>query len=161
MPPLAPDGESARFSPAFQHTAPDDMQSYLHARLQALELQITREQQRQQNHVEEELHKLRDHLATLVREQRQQQQALLANLREAVEELRHEVGEALYRLSQDMERVAQQAEAQANRTMERLRNELLDLLLARDQTTVKRHMLGELLVTLGQQLHTTGEESAP
>jgi hypothetical protein len=57
-----------------------------------------------------------------------------------------------------MERVAQHAEAQTSRAVERLRNELLETLLARDRTTVQRHMLGELLVTLGKHLQEAGKE---
>jgi len=49
------------------------------------------------------------------------------------------------------------AEAQTSRTVERLRHELLETLFARDHTTVQRHMLGELLVTLGRQLQEAGE----
>ena len=57
--------------------------------------------------------------------------------------------------------MAQHAEAQTSRAVERLRNELLETLFERDRTTVQRHMLGELLVTLGRHLQETdkGEES--
>src|SRR6266567_4583460 len=71
---------------------------------------------------------------------------------------RKEVAEALHRLSQDVERVAQHAEAQTSRAVERLRNELLEMLFARDRTTVQRHLLGELLVTLGRHLQEAGKE---
>lgn len=147
MPPLSPDVEPQRLS-ATVHTLPDDV----YERLKALELQFTLEHQRQRDHVEEELHKLRQQLATTAREQQQQQQTTLATLRETLEELRQEVAEALHRLSQDVDRVAQHAEAQTSRAIERLRNELLGSLLERDHMTVKRAILGNLLINLGKSL---------
>jgi hypothetical protein len=45
-----------------------------------------------------------------------------------------------------------------SRAVERLRNELLETLFARGCTTVQRHMLGELLVTLGKQLQEVDKE---
>lgn len=156
MPPLSPDVEPQRLSATAQ-TLQDDFQ----ARLKALELQLTLEQQRHRNHLEEELHKLRQQLATMAREQQQQQQTTLTTLRETVDELRKEVAEALHRLSHDVDRVAQHAEAQTNRALERLRNELLEALLERDHTTVKRHVLGELLITLGKQLQEASGGEAP
>jgi ABC-type transporter Mla subunit MlaD len=152
MPSLLPDGEPQRLA-ATAYTSQDDV----HERLKALELQLTLEYQRQRNQVEEELHKLREQLVTMAREHQHQHQATLATVRETTEELRKEVAEALHRLSQDVERVAQHAEAQTSRAVERLRNELLETLLARDRTTVQRHMLGDLLVTLGRHLQETGE----
>jgi len=153
MPPLSPDVEPQRLSSTAQ-TLQDDFQ----ARLKTLELQLTLEYQRQRDHVEEELHKLRQQLATMVREQ--QQQTTLTTLRETVDELRKEVAEALHRLSYDVDRVAQHAETQTSRALERLRNELLEALLTRDQTTVKRHILGELFSSLGKSLQEAdgGEE---
>jgi hypothetical protein len=117
-----------------------------------LDLQLTLVYQRQRNQVEEELHKLREQFVTLAREHQHQHQATLTTVRETTEELRKEVADALHRLSQDMERVAQQAEAQTSRAVERLRNELLEALFERARTTVQRHALGELLVTLGRHL---------
>ena len=154
MPSLSPDVEPQRLSA----TAPmlqDDFQM----RLKAVELQLTLEHQRQRDHVEEELHKLRQQLATMAREQ--QHQTTLTTLHETVDELRKEVAEALHRLSHDVDRVAQHAEAQSSRALERLRNELLEIVFARDHTTVKRHVLGELLITLGKQLQETGRGDAP
>jgi cell division septum initiation protein DivIVA len=150
---LLPDGELQRLA-ATPYTPQDDV----YERLKALELQLTLEYQRQRDQIEEELHKLREQLATMARTHQHQHQATLATVREATEELRKEVADALHRLSQDMERVAQHAEAQTSRAVERLRNELLETLLARDRTTVQRHMLGELLVTLGKHLQDTGKE---
>jgi DNA repair ATPase RecN len=151
MPSLSPDGEPQRLA-ATPYTPEDNV----HERLKALELQLTREYQRQRDQIEEELHKLQEQLVTMAREH--QHQATLATVRETTEELRKEVAEALHRLSQDVERVAQHAEAQTSRAVERLRNELLETLLARDRTTVQRHMLGELLVTLGKHLQEAGKE---
>ena len=154
MPPLSPDGESQRLS-STAYTLHDD----IHERLKALELQLTLEYQRQRDQIEEELHKLRQQLVTITREQ--QQQTTLATMRETSEELRRDVAEALHRLSQDVDRVAQHAEAQTSRAVERLRNELLETLFERDHSTVKRHMLGELFITLGKHLQEArkGEES--
>ena len=147
MPSLSPDVEPQRLL-AMAQTLQDDFP----ARLKALELQLTLEHQRQRDHVEEELHKLRQQLAVMARDQQQQQQALLTTLREAVEELRKEVAEALHRLSHDVDRVAQHAEAQTSRAIERLRDELLESLLERDHITVKRQLLGELFMSLGKNL---------
>jgi ABC-type transporter Mla subunit MlaD len=156
MPSLLPDGEPQRLA-ATAYTSQDDV----HERLKALELQLTLEYQRQRNQVEEELHKLHEQLVSMAREHQHQHQATLATVRETTEELRKEVAEALHRLAQDVERVAQHAEAQTSRAVERLRNELLEMLLARDRTTVQRHMLGDLLVMLGRHLQETeeGDES--
>jgi molecular chaperone GrpE (heat shock protein) len=153
MPSFSPNGEPQRLA-ATAYTPQDEV----HERLKALELQLTLEYQRQRDHVEEELHKLREQLVTMARDYQHQHQATLATVREATEELRKEVAEALHRLSQDIERVAQHAEAQTSRAVERLRNELLEMLFARDRTTVQRHMLGELLVTLGKHLQEAEKE---
>jgi hypothetical protein len=152
MPSLSPDGESQRLV-STAYTSQDDV----HERLKVLELQLTLEYQRQRNQVEEELHKLREQLVTMAREHQHQHQATLATVRETTEELRKEVADALHRLSQDMARVAQHAEAQTSRAVERLRNELLEGLFERDRTTVQRQALGELLVTLGRHLQEAEE----
>jgi predicted DsbA family dithiol-disulfide isomerase len=156
MPPLSPDVEPQRL-PSTAQTLPDDFQ----ARLKTLELQLTLEHQRQRDQVEEELHKLRQQLATMARDQHQQQQVMLTTLREAVDELRKEVAEALHRLSHDLDRVAQHAEAQTSRALERLRNELLETFFERDQTTVKHHILGELFISLGKNLQEAGRREEP
>jgi ABC-type transporter Mla subunit MlaD len=150
---LSPDGELQQLA-AKPYIPQDDV----HERLKALELQLTLEYQRQRDQVEEELHKLREQLVTMAREHQHQHQATLATVRETTEELRKEVAEALHRLSQDVERVAQHAEAQTSRAVERLRNELLHTLFERDSTTAQRHLLGELLVTLGKHLQEAGKE---
>ena len=147
---LSPDGEPQRLA-ATPHMPEDDV----YKRLKALELQMTLEYQRQRDQIEEELHKLQGQLVTMAREHQHQHQATLATVRETTEELRQEVAEALHRLSQDMERVAQYAEAQTSRAVERLRHEFLETLFERDRTTVQRHRLGELLVTLGKHLQET------
>jgi histone H3/H4 len=153
MPSLSPDGELQRLA-ATAYTPQDDV----YERLKALELQMTLENQRQRDHVDEELHKLREQLVTMAREHQHQRQVTLATIREAIEELRKDVADALHGLSQDTERVAQHAEAQTSRAVERLRNELLETRFERDCTTVQRHMLGELLVTLGRQLQEADKE---
>lgn len=154
MPSLSPDVEPQRLSVTAQ-TLQDDFQ----VRLKALELQLTLEHQRQRDQVEEELHKLRQQLATMAREQ--QQQTVLTTLHEAVDELRQEVAEALHHLSHDVDRVAQHAEAQASRALERLRNELLEIVFEHDQTTVKRHLLGELFMSLGKNVQEAGRGEVP
>jgi uncharacterized protein YgbK (DUF1537 family) len=117
------------------------------------------EHQRQRNYFDEELHKLRQHLADVVRDQQQQQQKTFATFNEAVEELRKEISEALQHLSHDMNRAAQVAEGQRERALERLRKEILDTVLEHDKSTVKNHLLGELFITLGKQLQ--GAQSIP
>ena len=155
MPSLSPNGESPQLS-SMMHTLHDDV----HARLRALEIQLTLEYQHQRDQVEEELEKLRQQLTTIAREQQHQHQTTLATLRETIEELQKEVAEALHRLSQDVDRVAQHAEAHTSRVVERLRNELLATLLERDDTTVPRHLLGELFMNLGRHLQETGKGEA-
>jgi cell division septum initiation protein DivIVA len=152
MPSFSPDGEPQRLATT-PYTPADDV----YERLKTLELQRILEYQRQRDQVEEELHKLREQLVTMARAHQHQHQATLAAVREGTEELRQEVADALHRLSQDMERVAQHAEAQASRAVERLRHELLETLFERNYTTVQRHMLGELLVTLGRHLQEAGK----
>jgi hypothetical protein len=97
----------------------------------------------------------------MAREQQQQQQTVLTTLHETVDELRKEVAEALHRLSHDVDRVAQHAEAQTSRALERLRNELLEIVFERDQSTVKRHILGELLMSLGKNVQEASRGEAP
>lgn len=135
-----------------QPTAPPPPHPDAEERLNALERQLAMAEQRRQTQVEVELHTLREQVLTLGRETRQQQQALLASVRELIDELRKEVAEALHHLSQDAERVGQHAEAQTNRVVERLRHELLETMVQRPTSTDPRQVLGELLVTLGRQL---------
>jgi chromosome segregation ATPase len=151
----SPDGEHQQLSSTV-YTLHNDV----HERLKALELQLTLEYQQQRDQVEEELDKLRQQLATLAREQQQQHQTTLAILRETIDELQKEVATALHRLSQDVDRMAQHAAAQTSRVAERLRNELLETLLERDNTTIKRHLLGELFMTLGRHLQDTDKGEA-
>lgn len=156
MPSLSHDVEPQRLSATAQ-TLQDDFQ----VRLKALELQLTLEHQRQRDQVEEEFHKLRQQLATMAREQQQQQQTMLTTLHETVDELRKEVAEALHRLSHDVDRVGQHAEAQTSRALERLRNELLEIVFERDRTMVKRHILGDFLISLGKNVQDTGRGDEP
>jgi transposase len=151
MPSFSPD-VAPQWLSATAQTLQDDFQ----VRLKALELQLILEHQRQRDHLEEELQKLREQLATMARGQQQQQQTLLTTLRETVDELRKEVAEALDHLSHDVDRVAQHAGAQTSRALERLRNELLEVVLERDQTTVKQQILGELFITMGKHLQEAG-----
>lgn len=137
----------------------EHLRQYVQDRLKGVELQLSLEHQRQRNHFDEELHKLRQHLADVVRDQQQQQQKTFATFNEAVEELRKEISEALQHLSRDMDRASQVAEAHMERALERLRKEMLDALLERDKITVKNHLLGELFITLGKQLQ--GAQSIP
>ena len=92
----------------------------------------------------------------MAREMRQQQQTLRTTLQETMDELRKEVADALQHLSQDVERMAHHAEAQTNRVVERLRNDLLETLGPRDHRLDQQRLLGELFVTLGKQLQEAG-----
>lgn len=157
MPPAPLDTAFQRsFVPA--PTTQDDVQRYLHEQLKSFEVQIAREQQRQRDQLEEELLKLRQQLTTAVREQQQQQQTTLTTLREALEEMRKEVSTALHYLSQDVDRTAQQAEAQTARALEKLRNEVLEMVSVRDHGAATRQLLGDVLITLGKQLQDTHED---
>ena len=152
---LSPNGEPQQLSSTV-YTLHDDV----YERLKVLELQLTLEYQHQRDQVEEDLEKLRQQLVAIAREQQHQHQITLATLRENMEELQKEVAEALHRLSQDVDRVAQHAEAHTSRVVERLRNELLATLMERDNTTVPRHVLGELFMNLGRHLQDTDKGEA-
>lgn len=130
----------------------EHLQQYVHDCLRRVDLQFSLERQRQRNHFDEELHKLRQQLTDVVRDQQQQQQKTFATFNETVEELRKEISAALQHLSRDMDRASQVTEAHMDRALERLRKEMLEALLERDKTTVKNHLLGELFITLGKQL---------
>jgi hypothetical protein len=58
------------------------LQRYVQDRFRALDQQLALEQQRQRDRMEEELHKVRQHLSATVREQQQHQQTLSAAFRE-------------------------------------------------------------------------------
>lgn len=136
----------------------EKMQEYLHENLKTLESQLKVDQQRQRDRVEEELHKVRQQLAATAQEQRQHHQNISVAVREMFEEMRKELSDALHRLSQDVDHTLRQAEAQNRQAIETLRDEMLRGLFQRDQATVKREVLGELLVTLGKRLQTTTED---
>jgi hypothetical protein len=136
----------------------EQVQTYMQEHLRILESQLLMDQQRQRDHVEEELHKMRQQLTITTREQLQHYQAMSASFREMLEDMRKEFSDILRRLSRDLEHALRQSEAHSQQAIEKLRDEMLLVLCERDQTPIKRHMLGELLVTLGKQLQTTAED---
>jgi cell division septum initiation protein DivIVA len=154
MPHVAPGG----FPPHTLTDIQEKVQEFMNERLRVLESQLLMGQQRYRDRIEEELHKMRQQLTATAREQRQQHQTMSAAFRETLEEMRKEFSESLCRLSRDVDHVLRQAEAQAKRAVEGLRDEMLQALFERDQATVKRQMLGELLVMLGQKLQATDED---
>jgi hypothetical protein len=125
---------------------------YIQERLQALELQLTLEQQRHRDRLEEELEKLRQLLTSTTQEQRQRQHSMALRLNETLDELRKEVAEALQRLSQDVDRAFRNSDVQTRSALDKLRDELLHLFSERDRGATPHRLLGELLVTLGKQL---------
>jgi exonuclease VII large subunit len=138
---------SAEAPPPTLTELPEQIQAHVDERLRTLELQLLASQQRHRDQVEEELHKMRQQLATTAQEQRQHHQTMSAALRETIEELRKELSDTLHRLSRD--------------TDDTLRNETFQMLYDRDQTTVKRQILGELLIALGKQLQASVEDRNP
>jgi activator of 2-hydroxyglutaryl-CoA dehydratase len=136
----------------------EQVQTYMQERLRILESQLLMDQQRQRDHVEEDLHKMQQQLTITTQEQRQHYQAMSAAFREMLEEMRKELSDTLHRLSRDLEHALRRSEAHSQQAIEKLRDEMLLVLCERDQTTIKRHMLGELLVTLGKQLQTAAED---
>ena len=150
MPSLAPDAEPQRPA-AMVYTPQDDV----HARLKALELQLTLEAQRQRDQFEEEVHKLQQQLLTISREHQHQQQATLARTRDSKNCGKRSLKPCI--VSPRTWAVQRSTLGQTSRAVERLRHELLETLFERDHTTVQRHMLGELFMTLGRQL----QEDAP
>jgi exonuclease VII large subunit len=140
---------------------PEQMQAHVDERLRTLELQLLMSQQRHRDQMEEELHKMWQHLATTAQEYRQHHQTMSAALRETIEELRKELSDTLQRLSRDTDRALRQSEAHNKRAVDTLRDEMFQVLYDRDQTTVKRQILGELLIALGKQLQASVEDSNP
>jgi hypothetical protein len=138
----------------------ETLQQYLQERFKALELQLTLGQQRQRDHVEEELHKMRQQLAATTQEYYQYHQTVSAMLRETCEQMRQAFSDALLHASEDVEQALRQAEEQTRRALEKLRDDLLRLLFEHDQAAVKRQMLGELLITLGKQLQKPAEDES-
>jgi len=136
----------------------EKLQAYMHERLKALETQLQVEQQRQRDRVDEDLHKMRQQLAAATEEQRQQHQSMSALVRETFEEMRKQLADALQRLSQESDHALRQSEAHNRVALEKLRDEMLQSLLERDRTTVKRQMLGELLITLGKKLRAAAKD---
>lgn len=141
-------------STAFQEL----LQRHLQARLQALELQITREQQRQRDQVDEELHKMQQQLTALSREVMHSQHATLATYRESLDEVRKEVSEALHRLLQDVDHMVQRTETHNSRALDRMRQELFGSLAERVGSGIPSHRLGELFIALGKQIQNASRD---
>lgn len=128
---------------------------YIQERLQALELQITLEQQRQRDRLEAELEKLRQLLASTTQEQRHRQHTMAVMLNKTLDELRKDVSDALQRLSQDVDRAFRHSDVQTKSALDKLRDELLHIFFARDRSPTPQRLLGELLIKLGKQLQDT------
>jgi flagellar hook-basal body complex protein FliE len=139
----------------------ETLQQYLQERFRALELQLILNQQRQCDLVDEEIHKIRQQLATNTQEYHQHQQTVSATLRETIEQMRKAFSDVLLHATQDIEQALRQSEEQTRRALEKLRDDVRQMFFERDQMTVKRQTLGELLIALGKQLQkATEEESA-
>lgn len=166
----------AELTPRLQHTASlprsadeamstqmftdvqEALQQYLQERFKALELQLTLGQQRQRDHVEEELHKMRQQLAATTQEYHQCHQTVSATLRETCEQMRQAFSDALLHATEDVEQAMRQSEEQTRRTLDKLRDDLLHMFFEHDQEAVKRQTLGELFITLGQQLQKPAKD---
>jgi hypothetical protein len=107
----------------------------LHQRFKALELQLALEQQRHGDRVEEELHKLRQQLAAVSREQQQYQHSVSAMVRETMEHFRKEFADALQHLSRDFAQTLRQTEVHTRHALDSLRNEMLSMLHEHNQTS--------------------------
>ena len=132
---------TTRWLPSMQEALQRSMQE----RFRALEQQLALEQQRQRDHLEEEVRKVRQHFSVTEREQQQHQQTTLAAFRETIEQIRREFSAALQHLSEDVTHALRQTEEQTRRTLDNLRTEILQLLLTHDPDAVKRQLRGEYL----------------
>ena len=137
------------------------LQRYVQDRFRALDQQLALELQRQRDRMEEELHKMRQHLSATVREQQQHQQTLSAAFRETTEQMRREFSAALQHLSEDVAHTLRQAEEQSRRALANLRAEILQLLLEHDADSIKRQLLGEYPHTPEKPLPSSAEEYRP
>jgi hypothetical protein len=125
----------------------ETLQQYMQDRFRTLAQQLTVEQQRQRDHLEEGLQHVEQQLSVTVREHQQHQQTITTAFRETVEHLRQEFSAALQHLSEDVTHALRQTEEQTRRTLENLRTEVLQLLLEHDQHAIKRQLLGDSLST--------------
>jgi hypothetical protein len=139
----------------------ETLQQYMQDRFRALEQQLALEQQRQRDRLEEELQKVRQHLAATVRELQQHQQTVSATFRETTEHMRREFSAALQHLSEDAARTLRQTAEQTRRSQENLRSELLQLLLEHNPDSIKRQLLGESPGPLEKPLQSHDEERHP
>ncbi len=126
------EARAAALSPDVQEYA----QTYVHEHIKTLELQLLPGQQRQQDQVEDELQKIRQHIVTITQELRQYYQSVSSALRKTIEDIRKELSDALYRLSQDVDRAQRQSEVQNRQTVEHLINEVLQAFPAHDLLTI-------------------------
>jgi hypothetical protein len=145
---------TTQWLPSMQETLQRSMQE----RFRALEQQLALEQQRQRDHLEEEVRKVRQHFSVTGREQHQHQQTALAAFRETIEQMRREFSVALQHLSQDVTHALRQTEEQTRRALDNLRTEILQLLLTHDLDTVKRQLRGEYLPRPEKPLPSHAEE---
>jgi hypothetical protein len=134
------------------------LQQYLLERFKTLELQLTLEQQRHRDHMEEELHKIQQHVAALVQGYQQQQQHVLATVRETVEHLRKEFADALQYLAQDMAQRLRQAEEHTARALDSLRNDMHHLRREHEQAMTRYQTQAVPLPTPGTSVPSAPEE---
>jgi phosphate uptake regulator len=139
----------------------ETLQRSMQERFRALEQQLALEQQRQRDHLEEEVRKVRQLFSVTEREQQQHQQTTLAAFRETIEQMRREFSAALQHLSEDVAHTLRQAEEQNRRTVANLRAEILQLLLEHDPASIKRQLLGGYPHTPEKPLPSSTEEYRP
>jgi alcohol dehydrogenase class IV len=145
---------TTQWLPSIQETLQRSMQD----RFRALEQQLALEQQRQRDHLEEEVRKVRQHFSVTGREQQQHQQTTLAAFRETLEQMHQEFSAALQHLSEDVTHALRQTEEQTRRALDNLRTEILQLLLTHDPDAVKRQLRGEYLPPPAKPFPSHAEE---
>ena len=145
---------TTQWLPSIQETLQRSMQD----RFRALEQQLALEQQRQRDHLEEEVRKVQQHFSVTGREQHQHQQTTLAAFRETIEQMHREFSAALQYLSEDVTHALRQTEEQTRRALDNLRTEILQLLLTHDPDAVKRQLRGEYLPPPAKPFPSHAEE---
>jgi hypothetical protein len=185
QPPRSPDAEAPLASPALPDTVSEHapqfsqeahsfsaqkdadglslagqemLQQYMLKRFKTLELQLTLEQQRHRDHMEEELHKMQQHVVAAVQEQHQQQQHVSATVRETVEHMRKEFADALQYLAQDVAQRLRQAEEYTTRALNGLRDEMQHMLREHEQAMTRHQMQAAALATPSKPFPAVPEE---
>jgi hypothetical protein len=130
-------------------------------RFKSLEQQLLLEHQRHRDRVEDELYKMRQHLATALQDQQQQQQIAVATVREMFEHLRQELANTLHYISQDVAQTLRQAEQRTQRALDSLRDDVQYLRREHDQGAVRAPMSTTPLPTPGKPALPLHEEPHP